>query len=174
MPLSESWIPVSIILLSAWLGVVLTLITLPGTWLALLGGIAVCWWKPELLSPWTVVAVGVLAIIAEVLEFLASALGATRGGSTRKGAMGALVGSIIGAIAGAPFLLPLGSILGGVVGAGVGALIVERGVAGRTWRQSAAAGHGAATGRLVATIAKGAIALVMAIILTLAVFIRGF
>lgn len=168
MPLSESWLPATILILAAWAGVVMTILTLPGTWVALLAGVIVAWWKPEMISWWTVGTVGALAVIAEVAELAASAAGAAKGGGSKKGAAGAIGGSLLGAIAGAPFLFPLGSIAGGVAGAWLGTILVERGLTGKTWRDSTTAAHGAAKGRLIATAAKGVLAVVIAVVITAA------
>lgn len=148
-------------------GVLLTLLTLPGAWLAL-GVAALCnWWQPGLLSWYTIGAAAGIALIAEIIEALSSAVGAAKTGGTKRAALGSVVGSIIGAIAGTPFLPPLGTILGAVAGAGLGAVVIERGMAGKTWKDSAVVGAGAATGRFVATVAKvgaaGAVFAVLAI-----------
>jgi len=59
--------------------------------------------------------------------------------------------------------------VGGVAGAGLGAVVAERGLKGRTWQDSAKAGQGAAVGRLVATALKTLLALVIALVLSVAV-----
>lgn len=145
------------------------MLTLPGTWLAVLAGAIAALWRPDMISWWSVGAAAGLAIIAEVVELMASAAGAKRGGASRHGAVGAVVGSLLGALAGSPFLFPIGTIVGGVAGAGVGTLVAERGLKGRTWKESAKAGHGAAVGRLAATILKTALASAIAVVLTVAV-----
>lgn len=168
------WLYVSAILImtiAALAGIVLTVITLPGTWVMLAIALGLKLWQPELLSWWVLVAALLLATIGEIIEFFASALGATKGGATKKGAIAACVGSIIGAVVGAPFFFPLGSIVGGVVGAGAGALLGERAMAKKEWGEAARAGAGAAAGRFIATLAKTGIATGMALILAIAVCI---
>jgi uncharacterized protein YqgC (DUF456 family) len=169
--INQPWVAATVLIVFAWLGVLLTLITLPGLWLALLAGVGVAIWQPELISWWTVGAAGAIAVIAEVLEFAAGAMGASKGGSSKKGAVGALIGSIAGAILGSPIFFPLGTIVGGVIGAGVGTMLIERGVHKKTWQDTTRAGKGAAVGRLAATVIKTALACVMAVILTLGVLI---
>lgn len=151
-------------------GIALTVLTLPGTWLMLAAALGLQLYDPETFSWWTLAAVAALAVLAELIEFLASAAGARRGGGSNRSMVGAMVGSLIGAIAGAPILFPLGSIAGGVVGAGAGAILVERALVKRTWKDSAKAGGGAAAGRFVATIAKTGIAAAIAAVLCVAVF----
>ena len=104
----------------AWVGVLLTLLTLPGTWLGVLMAAIAAWWRPEMLSWWTVGAVAGIAFLGELVEMFAGAKGASSAGATKKGSFGAVVGSIVGAILGSPFLFPLGTIMGAVVGAGSG------------------------------------------------------
>jgi len=165
------WTAVSLLLLGSLAGIVLTVVTLPGTWLSVAIAAGVAWWRPELLSWYTVGSVLALAAVGEIIEFGASAAGAAKGGASKRGAAGALVGSLVGALVGAPFFFPLGSIVGGVVGAWGGAVLAERGMANRTWRQATRAGTGAAAGRLLATVLKSAVAGIIALVLGFAAFI---
>jgi uncharacterized protein YqgC (DUF456 family) len=167
----EQWAAGGVIVLCSLLGIALTAVTLPGVWIAAGAGAVVALWRPELISWWTVGAAFALAGLAELVEFGASAVGAAKVGGTKAGAMGSIVGTIVGAIVGAPFFFPIGTIVGGVLGAGVGALIAERGIAKRTWHESAKAGSGAAVGRFVATVLKTVIAVAIALTLSLAVFL---
>src|SRR5262245_17860889 len=92
-----------IVIFGALLGIVLTTLTLPGIWVALLVGVVCQWWRGELLSWWTLGAVGGIGVIAELLELVASAAGAKKMGGTRRGAIGSLIGAILGALAGTMF-----------------------------------------------------------------------
>jgi uncharacterized protein YqgC (DUF456 family) len=161
------------VIVASLLGVILTLLTLPGTWLAVMAGAGVALWRPELISWWTVAGALALAIIAEVFEIAASAAGAKRGGASRQGAIFAVVGSLVGALVGS-FIVPIiGTIVGAVLGAGIGAVAAERGIKGRTWRDSAKAGQGAAVGRLAATVLKTILAVFIALLLSVAVLVPG-
>ncbi|MDX2130877.1 MAG: DUF456 domain-containing protein [Planctomycetota bacterium] len=165
---------VGVILLASLVGVVLTVITLPGTWVPIVVAAGVKLWQPELVPWWAILVALALAVIAEVIEFAACALGASRAGATRRGAIGAMVGSFIGAIVGSalpPF--PVGTILGGVVGAAGGALIGERTLQ-RCWRESGKAAMGAAIGRTVATLTKAALAGVIGVLLSLTASFGAF
>lgn len=165
----------AILFISSFLGLALTLLTLPGVWLILTVAVILqlAYGEPLLFSWWTLgIALG-LALAGELAEFGASALGATRAGGGRSGALGSIVGSTVGAVAGT-FLIPIpvaGTIVGGVIGAGAGALVAERGIANRTWWQSCRIGHGAAWGRLIATIAKLGIVAAVGILLTVAILL---
>jgi uncharacterized protein len=151
-------------------GVVLTLFTLPGVWLILMVAAACQFVFPvPPFSWWTIGICAGLAMTGEVFELVASAAGAKVSGGGRSGAIGSVIGAMVGAVAGTFIPIPIaGTVMGAVVGAGVGALIAERGVAGKTWRQSAAIGTGAAGGRLVATVAKVAITAAVGVVLTVA------
>lgn len=160
----------SFVTLGAMLGVVLTALTLPGTWLAILISLLCWWWRPELLSWWTVGPALALAVGAEVAEGLSSAAGSGRSGGSGAGLVGSLVGSFAGLIVG-QVLIPvpiLGAVIGGIVGAGVGAVIGEVGVARRTWADAYRSGRGAAIGRAVSTLVKTGFAVVLGLLLAVA------
>lgn len=161
------WVAATVIALFALLGVLLTAITLPGTWLMLLVALACKLVVPESIGWWWLAAAGGLAVIGEIVEFLASAAGAKVGGAGRAGAWGALLGGLGGAILGT-VLIPvpvLNTIAGGVVGAGVLATVLERSRGKKSWRDSSRAGAGAAAGKFVSTLLKAAVAGVMAVVL---------
>lgn len=158
------------------LGVGLTALTLPGIWLMLLCAGLAQWWhvwqyKTEMFSWWTLGACAALAVIAEVIEMVASALGASKFGATKTGALGAVIGAILGAIIGSFILFFVGTIVGAAVGAGVGALLIERHIKSRSWEEATKAGTGAAIGRLAATLVKVGIAVVVAVVLSVAAFV---
>lgn len=163
-----TWIGAAIVVLSAWLGVGLVAITLPGIWFAVFVALLVEWWRPEVMSTWVLVAAVVLAIIAEIVEFLSSAAGSNRAGGSRSGVWGSLFGTVVGMIVGQVLIpIPLiGAVIGGVVGAGLGALFAERGIAKRTWTESWRSGRGAAHGRAMSIVFKTGIAAVVAVMLT--------
>ncbi|MBS0195787.1 MAG: DUF456 domain-containing protein [Planctomycetes bacterium] len=161
----------SVLTIACIAGIALAAITLPGAWIALALALLAKLWQPQMFSWWTLGAALALALLGEAVELVASAAGASKGGASKKGALGAIAGSLIGAVAGAPFIFPIGSIAGAAIGAGVGALLVERAIAERTWGQSAKAGAGAAVGRLVATMAKTAIASGVALIISVAAWV---
>ncbi|MDX9911929.1 MAG: DUF456 domain-containing protein [Phycisphaerales bacterium] len=156
--------------LVALAGVALTLLTFSGAWLIVLVAIVCNLWQPGTFSWWTIGLATALAALAEVLEFTMSAAGTRKVGGSRAAAWWSIAGSIGGAIAGT-ILIPipiLGTIVGGVLGAGIAAALAERGVAQKTWRDSARAGKGAAVGRLASTFVKGGITAVIGLMMTLA------
>lgn len=154
----------SIVTIFALCGVLLVLLQLPGIWVAVLAALACQWWTGDLFSWWTLGGVILIAALAEVAEFAASAVGAAKADGTKAGVWGAILGSLIGLVAGG-ILIPvpiLGSVVGAIVGAGLGAFVAERGVSKRTWKESAAVGGGAAVGRLMSTVVKTGFACVAA------------
>lgn len=161
------WVALSILLICCGVGVLLTFVTLPGIWL-MLGVATLCWaFDTDLFSPWVFISAVVLAVLAEVVEFFASAAGSARAGGSKSGAVGSIVGSLIGLVAG-QILLPIpiiGAVIGAVIGAGLGATLLERGHAKREWRDSWRSGRGAATGRAVSIVVKGGFAIAVAALL---------
>lgn len=163
-----------VVIVCAFLGVMLTLLTLPGTWFALAAAVGCKLWQDGLM-PWWVIGVGMgLAALAEVVEIGASSLGSAKAGGSRRGGIGALVGGIVGALAGSPVIFPIGTVLGAVLGAGMGALLAERLWARRTWAQATKSGQGAAVGRFAAVVMKTALASVLALLLSIAAGAHAF
>lgn len=170
-----------VLLIVGLIGVGLALLTLPGTWLILAAGIVLQFLTRELARlsghemPWlfdnaTLWTCAGIALVAEIVEFVASAIGTKRAGGGKSGALFSILGGLVGGILGGLIIPIVGAIPGGVVGAGVGALLGERGVGKRSWRDAFRIGQGAAAGRLVATVAKGGAAGLIAIILLVAVW----
>jgi hypothetical protein len=166
-----------IVIVAAMAGVLITLLTFPGTWLAAAVALG-CWvWRPDLFSWWSMGLVLALCVLAEVAEFFSAAAGSKSAGGTRAGAWGSIVGALVGLVAGSivlAFLPIIGSIIGAVVGSGVGAMLAERRYAKRTWSDAAKSGGGAAVGRALSVVVKTAFAAAIALVLVLAVLIPGF
>ncbi len=144
----------------------LNLINLPGNWLVMgaaglyayltpAGGRADVGWP-------VVIALLVLAVVGEVIEFAAGAAGAARVGGSRRSAVLALRGSRVGGVAGifvgAAIPIPLiGSLIGALLLGGLGALLGA--VAGERWKgrpldASLRVGQAAFWGRLAGTLGK--------------------
>lgn len=163
-------------MLDLTLTIVLTLLALtgwganilgmPGNWLVVAMA-AACWWlRPEEMAShvaWgALLAIVFAAAVGEVLEFAASALGASRVGGSKRGTALAMGGSIAGAITGlfvgTAIPIPivgnvLASLLLGAAGAFTGALVGER-WAGKDWDTSIQIGSAAFWGRLLGTVGK--------------------
>ena len=171
------WASILTLLNTVWL--LFVVLGLPGTWLMAASTMLLAWgqWddtRPatdQMFSVYVLVAVAVLAVIADVVEFYAGMVGARRAGASRRGSVGALVGAIVGGI-GATFFIPIpivGSLIGAVGGAAAGAWLGEL-TGGREHGAALKSGLGAGVGRLGGTIAKLAVAVVMWVTITVAAY----
>lgn len=151
----------------------------PGTWLILLSTAVAAWlqWAPgvdaadQAIGIYVLLTLLGLAVLGEVLEFIAGAAGARKAGGSPRGAVGAVVGGVIGAIVGT-FLIPvpvLGSLLGASAGAGLAAWAVEL-YSGKTLESSVRIGVGAGVGRLMGTLYKLVVGFVMWCLAAVAAF----
>lgn len=166
----------------------LAVIGLPGTWLMITAVLVIEWFEPERFT-WTTIGVLIgLAILAEVLEFLSGALGAAKAGGSKRAALGATLGGLIGAIVGSPIFPIIGTIIGSILGAGVGAVlleltkqrppvVVDASESGEKPIQDVPAtlrlrriGTGAAVGRTLSIVIKGATGLAMTLTIALTVW----
>ncbi len=157
----------------------LNLLALPGNTLMVLSTGLVTWftwdrgkgWNQQMFSIYTLVAVFVLAVFGEVLEFFAGAAGAKTAGGSAWGKFGAIIGAVAGA-AGGTFLIPipvLGSLIGACGGAFLGAYLLEV-AGGKKTKPSLRSGAGAGFGRLTGTLVKLIIGVVIWVIIAVAAF----
>jgi uncharacterized protein YqgC (DUF456 family) len=152
----------------AWL---LNLVTLPGNWVIVGGAALFAWLLPVEAGrgvTWnTVIVLFVLAVIGEIIEFVAGAAGAAKQGASRRAIALSMVGAIVGSIVGLSIGIPIpvvGSLLmalfGGAAGAFAGAYLGEA-WKGRDEPARTAAGRGAFFGRIWGTVGKIAVGAVM-------------
>ena len=147
------------------------LFSLPGNWILLALVALFAWLVPDTIYrgvSWTTVGViAALAVVGEIIEFVAGAAGAAKQGASRRSILlslvGAIVGSVMGATAGVP--IPIigsiaGALLGGSAGAFAGAYVGEL-WSERTHSQGVAVGRAAFFGRLWGTVGKFAIGATM-------------
>lgn len=153
-------------------GLVLTLLTLPGIWFSVLVALACQWWRPELFNLWTLAAAVAIGIAAEAIEFAASGFTARRAGGSRSAAAASIAGSLIGALVGTVVIpIPiLGTIIGAIAGAGIGALAAERGIKAKSWKDASAVATSAAKGRAYATVIKAAMHALLGLVLVVGAF----
>jgi len=118
-----------------------------------------------------------LAVAGEVVEFLAGALGATRAGGSRRGAVMALGGSLAGGVFGMFAALPIplvgplvGAVLFGALGALAGAVLGEQ-WKGKDLDESLRVGHAAFWGRLLGTLGKALVGAVMVLVVLVTLFV---
>jgi len=161
--------------------VLLVVLGLPGAWIMLAVAVLI----DLLLAPavgdgqaffgWPAIAVAAgVALIGEVLETLAAAEGARRGGASVRGAVGATIGGIIGAIAGTIFIpiLLVGSLIGAALGAVAGAMVGELSRPGVRLRDTAKPATGAAIGKVLGSLAKIPCAVVVWLVLAISALIH--
>ncbi len=152
------------------LSILLTIIGLPGIWFMIVAILGLKWWHDEWVGWWIIAGAVFLALTGEAIELIAGAAGSSKAGGSRKAALGAVIGGIIGAIAGAAFPPIIGAVIWGTVGAGIGAILGELN-SGRDWRATLTVGGAAATGKLLGTLAKTAIAITVFLLLFTALII---
>jgi uncharacterized protein len=140
-------------------GLVLVPLGLPGLWVMVAAGVVYASVLPDRLSIWTVLAVTVLAVIAEVIEFTLASRYARKYGGSRRAGWGAMIGGIVGAVVGVPVPI-VGPVIGAFIGAFAGALVFEV-TAGSTMGASTRVATGALIGRVTAAAVKVAIGCVM-------------
>ena len=131
------------------------------------------WWKWDkgLFSWPLLIAITVLALIAELIEFFAGAGGAKKAGAGWLGAGAAILGALVGALAGT-FIIPVpifGTMFGACLGAGLCTWLVER-TTGKEPDASVRSGVGAGTGVLVGTISKFCIGCLIWMLITISAF----
>lgn len=136
---SGAWFLTGSLLLAGLAGVVLPF--LPGHFLILVAA-AVHWWMLGAAAGvgwWTLVVLGLLFALAQVVEYLSGAVGSRWFGGSRWGMFGALVGGVVGL-----FFLPFGLILGPLAGA----FLAEWGFARKEIRPATVSGVGSVVGTL--------------------------
>jgi uncharacterized protein YqgC (DUF456 family) len=106
----------------------------------------------------TLVILGVLALVATLLDFIAGVLGAKRVGASRRALLGAAIGTVVGLFFGIPGLL---------LGPFIGALVGELGAGGSISRATTV-GVGAWFGFIVGTVVKLGVSFAMLGIFVLA------
>jgi uncharacterized protein YqgC (DUF456 family) len=120
----------------------------------------------------------VMAVLGEVIEFLAAALGATKAGGSKRGAVLALIGSLLGGVMGLFIPIPppvIGSMIGALLFASLGALggaMLGEQWKGRDFDESLRVGHAAFWGRLLGTLGKVLVGCVMLVLVVAAVLLR--
>ena len=130
----------------------LLLPALPGAPLLFLGLVAAAWAEGfAYVGPWTLAALGLLALLTYAVDFAAGVFGARQFGASGRAMIGAGLGTLVGLFFGL-----IGLVAGPFLGAVAGELTVHRDL-GRAGR----AGLGTTLGLALGTAAKVALAFVM-------------
>jgi uncharacterized protein YqgC (DUF456 family) len=165
------WSALVVALNTVWLGLVL--FGLPGNWLIVITTCVFAWWRWEerMFSTYTLIALVLLAILGELVEFLGGMTGARKAGAGWLGSIGAIAGAMAGGLVGT-FTIPiplLGTVLGACVGAGLCAWGLEL-VRGRKVEDSFRSGVGAGVGEFFGITCKFAVGIVIWLTAAVAAF----
>lgn len=145
--------PLIILAVVIILSLVLIVLGMPGLWIMVASAVTYNLIVPGDPIGWfTLVAVAVLALVAELLEFTMTGRFARKYGGSRRAGWGAIIGSIVGAMVGFPVPI-VGPIIGAFVGSFLGALLAEL-TGGSTAGASTRVATGALIGRVVSTVLK--------------------
>jgi hypothetical protein len=106
----------------------------------------------DLLSPFVLVVLGILAVASLILDNVFPVLSSKRAGASKAG----IIGSVVGIVAGLIFFPPFGAIIGAFVGALAGELIFNRGQS-QPLRASLAVFTGTLMGILLKVVVSGVI-----------------
>ena len=132
---------------------ILIVLGLPGLWIMVASAVVYNMIVPGDPIGWfTLVAVAVLALVAELLEFSLTGRYARKYGGSRRASWGAILGGIIGAMVGFPIPI-IGPIIGAFVGSFCGALFAEL-TGGTSAGDATRVAKGALIGRVVSTMLK--------------------
>jgi len=153
----SAWVLAWLLLIIGLAGTLLP--ALPGTPIMLAGMLLMAWLNDfQRLGLGTLLGLTALMLLAQALDFIATAEGARRFGAGRGAILGATLGLLVGLFFGLPGML-LGPFIGAVVGHRLGEATMDA---------SVRAGLGASIGVLVGTVAKVVIGVVMLIWFALA------
>ena len=144
------------------LSLILIVLGLPGLWIMVASAVAYNMIVPGDAIGWfTLLAVAVLALVAELLEFSLTGRYARKYGGSRRASWGAILGGMVGAMIGFPVPV-IGPIIGAFVGSFCGALFAEL-TGGTSAGDATRVAKGALIGRVVSTMLKIGIGFTIAI-----------
>ena len=144
-------------------GLLLVPLGLPGTWLQVAAIGAFAYYTRWGAAGWTVFGIALLlAIVAEVIEFMLGGRFARKYGGSRRAGWGAILGGLIGAFVGIPIPI-IGSVIGAFIGAFVGAAALEM-TTNPEMRGALRVGWGAFLGRVAAAAMKSAVSVLIGVV----------
>jgi uncharacterized protein YqgC (DUF456 family) len=144
------WLLATLLVLAGLAGTILP--ALPGVPLVFAGLLLGGWLTDFTTMGWATVAIfAILTVVAQIVDFLASAYGARYAGAGVRAFWGATIGAVVGIFFGLPGII-LGPFLGAVIGELSG---------GNSWRASGKAGIGAWLGLVFATAFKLSVCFLM-------------
>jgi uncharacterized protein len=135
------------------LSLVLIVLGLPGLWIMVASAVTYNLIVPgEPIGWFTLVAVAILALLAELLEFTMTGSYARKYGGSRRAGWGAIIGGMIGAFVGFPVPI-VGPVIGAFIGSFCGALVAEL-TGGASAGDATRVAKGALIGRVMSTVLK--------------------
>jgi uncharacterized protein YqgC (DUF456 family) len=135
------------------LSLVLIVLGLPGLWIMVASAVTYNLVVPGDPIGWfSLVAVAVLALVAELLEFTMTGRYARKYGGSRRAGWGAIIGGMIGAFVGVPVPI-IGPVIGAFIGSFCGALVAEL-TGGASAGDATRVAKGALIGRAMSTALK--------------------
>jgi len=155
---------------------------IPGNWITV--GVAVLYaafltTDSRVALGWPVVgALVALAIVGEIVEFVAGAAGAKKAGGSKRGAVLALVGALAGGILGVFIGIPIpvvGPIISAILFSAAGALggaMLGESWKGRTWEESWGVGKAAFWGRILGTLGKIVVGSIMVAVVLISLVVE--
>lgn len=145
--------PLLLLSLALIVSLILIVLGLPGLWIMVASAVTYNLVVPGDPIGWvTLVVVGVLAFVAELLDIALTGRYARKYGGSRRAGWGAIIGSIVGAMVGFPVPI-IGPVIGAFIGSFVGALIAEF-TGGSSAGDATRVAKGALIGRVVSTVLK--------------------
>ena len=170
------WFYYFLLLIVQVVGLAVALFQMPGLWLMLAGTGVYMWVTASrgYVSGSSLIILLLLALLAEVVEFVAGGAGAKKAGASKLGMVAAMIGGIVGALLGTAFIpIPIvGTIIGACIGSFAGAMAIE------LWKHgdidhSLRVGFGAAQGRLLGIVGKLSIGVAMLLMTIVVAFPVG-
>lgn len=165
------WLYYILLLIVQFLGMLLTIMGLPGIWVMISSVVGFAWLTTfDRYVGWpSIITLLALGAIAEIIEFFMGAAGAKQAGATRRAMLGALIGGLVGGITCTIPVPVIGTIFGVCLGTFIGASVVEMGIIGNA-RHATRVGWGAARGRFYGIVLKLLFALVIFLVAVIAAF----
>jgi uncharacterized protein YqgC (DUF456 family) len=153
------------------LSLLLVFVGLPGNWVMVALTCLFAWWQWDRhpFSAGILIVIVVLALLGELVEFVAGMVGARRSGTSWWASILAIFGAIAGGLCGT-FLIPiplLGSVVGASLGAGLTVWVTEM-ARGQQIERSVRRAVGAGMGQFLGTMSKFAIGVVIWLVIVIA------
>ncbi|MBW2545240.1 MAG: DUF456 domain-containing protein [Deltaproteobacteria bacterium] len=169
MPLLEA-AGLTIFVVILLVGIFSIIFGLPGTFL-ILGDVVIYSWITgfEKIGLKIIIVLVFISLLAETMDFFLGIAGARRYGSSKTGVALSIIGGIVGAIMMTPILFGLGAIIGVFLGGFAGAFLGEY-LEQRKLKPAIRAGYGSLIGRIIGTLVKGSLAIVMVVIAMSAIY----